>query len=146
MSQDKVTEVARRAINILFVSNPKGTSIGVLLGVILHGIIGVFSPAIKTIEWLNIGALQLWHLICLGVATMNIPPYLKRHKIDPTIQSAFDYIKLQHDSGNITEWQARQMYLNLSRKVLENIVLEKDIASKIQNLASQTTSDEKTNK
>lgn len=146
MNQDKATELARRAINILFVSNPKGTSIGVLVGVILHGIIGVLSPALKTIEWLNMGALQLWHLICLGVATMNIPPYLKRHEIDPSIQSAFEYIKLQQDNGNISEWQARQMYINLSHKVLENIVLEANAASKIENLASPTTPDENTNK
>lgn len=140
MSAEQITELARRSINILFISNPKGTSIGVLAGVVCDGVLGLFAPALKAIELINIAAIKAWHLIGLGVITANLPSYLRRSEIEPSIVKAIDFIEEQKKKGNINEWQARQMYANLHSKVLDNIVLDnnsKDTSRKINDLASQ---------
>lgn len=124
MSGDKITEIVRKAINILFVSNPKGTSIGVFLGVVIEGVIGLISPFLITIEWISISSVELWHLIGLGVISMNLPEYMRRKKIDPSIKNAIEFIEIEKSKGNISERQARQMYSNLHKKVLESVALE----------------------
>ncbi|MCO7519197.1 MULTISPECIES: hypothetical protein [unclassified Pseudomonas] len=141
MNQDNTTEFIRRALNILFVSNPKGTSLGILVGVVLHGIFGIFSPILKTFELLNFSSLKLWHFIGLGVTATNIAPYLKRHEVDPTIQSALEYIKQQLAEGNIAEWQAKKMYITLLEKVIATVALEHEAAAQAQKLNSITQPD-----
>lgn len=124
MSHDQITVFARKAINILFASNPKGTSLGILIGVSLDGLLGFFSPLMKTWEWANAAALKTWHLIAIGVIGMNLPAYLARNKIDQSILNAIDYIERQKSSGNINDWQARQMFFKLHEKVLESVTLD----------------------
>lgn len=63
MNAEQLTVFTRKAINILFVSNPRGTSLGVLTGIVLDGLIGLFSPFLKTISIINISIVKLWHLM-----------------------------------------------------------------------------------
>jgi hypothetical protein len=149
MNADNASEVARKAINILFVANPRGTSIGVFIGVVLDGLIGLFAPLLKGIEVISISAIKLWHLIGFGVVSMNLPSYLKRKAIDPSIANAILFIEKEKEKGNILEWQARQMYANLYAKVLESVTLEdvkSDSESKINSLVSNPSIDKKSNK
>lgn len=134
MNNDSTTELIRRALNVLFVSNPKGTSLGVLIGVVLHGLFGILTPALKAIELLSFSSLKLWHFICLGVAATNMPTYLKRHKVDPSIQSALEYIKQQQAEGNIRDWQAKKMYIDLLEKVIASVALESEATPRTQKL------------
>lgn len=146
MNGDQVSEITRKVVNILFVSNPKGTSLGVLVGVVLDGFLGVFSPALKAIEWINVAAIKTWHLIGLGVFSMNLPSYLKRNDIDTSIINAISFIESEKEKGNVSDWQARQMYFNLHQKVLESITLEssrQETASKIFGLSTESGSDDK---
>jgi hypothetical protein len=148
MNGDQLTEIGRKAINILFVSNPKGTSIGIFIGVVLDGLLGLFSPLLKAIEWISISAIKLWHLIGFGVISMNLPAYLSRKEIDPSIKNAIAFIEEEKAKGNITEWQARQMYANLNQKVLESIALEtskQDVADKINSLIPDPDGEETNN-
>jgi uncharacterized membrane-anchored protein YitT (DUF2179 family) len=149
MNADKATELTRKAINVLFVANPVGTSIGVLIGVVLDGIIGLLTPFLKTFEIINIAAIKLWHLVCFGVVSINTPNYLRRKEVDSSIQNAIDYIEEQKNNNSITEWQAKQMYANLHQKVLENVALEtgsQNRADRINELVTQPDSDSESNK
>lgn len=149
MNNEEITQYFRKSINILFVSNPRGTSLGVFIGVVLDGIIGFFSPYLKSIEAINISAVKMWHLIGLGVLFTNLPEHLKRKGIDPSILNAIKYIEDQKTKKNISDWQAKQMYMNLHQTVLENITLDnktREQSEKIQKLVTQPESDEQSNK
>jgi hypothetical protein len=149
MSNEDITELFRKSINILFVSNPRGTSIGVLLGVVLDGVLGVFSPLLKSVEALSFSAIKMWHLIGFGVISMNAPGYLRRNEVDPSILKAIKYIEDQKKNGRITDWQAKQMYVNLHQKVLENVTLNKetsDESARINRLYSESNQDKEANK
>lgn len=149
MNQESVTEFIRKSINILFVSNPRGTSLGVLIGVILDALLGLASPILKTVEALNFGAIKMWHLICLGVFSMNLPSYLRRKEVDPSIAKAIEYIEEQKKNGTISDWQAKQMYVNVHNKVLESVTLDKgtqDTTSSLRELVTQLQTEGKLNK
>lgn len=149
MKMDELTGLGRKAINILFVDNPTGTSLGVLIGIILQGVIALFEPVLKSIEIINIAAIKTWHLVCLGVVSINVPQYLRRYKIDPSIESAIDYIEQQKKSGRISDWQSKQMYSNLHNKVLESVTLEterKKIADSISSLVTERRNESQSNK
>jgi len=140
MNSEQFTEFTRKAINILFVANPTGTSIGVLLGVVFDGLLGLFSPFLKTVETLNVAAIKLWHLIGLGIISINIPVYFRRKEVDPSIQNAIDFIEKQRKNKKISDWQAKQMYADLLKKVLENVTLDNDRqlqADRVNALVSQ---------
>lgn len=124
MNQDQISGFLRKAINVLFVSNPRGTSIGILIGVLLDGLLGFIAPMAKSWEWANISAIRVWHLMAGGIVIMNLPGYLARKKIDQSILNAIDYIETQKSNGAISEWDARQMYRNLHQKVLESVTLD----------------------
>ena len=146
MSGDQVSQIIRKAINILFVSNPKATSIGIVIGVVIDGVIGLFTPFLKGIEWISISSVKMWHLIGLGIITMNLPSYLRRKEVDPSIKNAIEFIEKEKTKGNVTEWQARQMYSNLHQKVLENVVLETSKQEITDQVASLSSSDENVDK
>ena len=149
MNNEEITGFFRKSISIFFVSNPRGTSMGVLVGVVLDGVLGLFSPALKSLEALNLGAIKMWHLIGLGVVSMNLPSYLRRNEIDPSILNAIKYIEEQKKSHNISDWQASQMYTNLHNKVLESVTLNKDTQDASENInkfVTQPQQEENSNK
>ncbi|MFM5740416.1 hypothetical protein ACET6T_17020 [Aeromonas veronii] len=144
MKTEQMTVLVRKAINILFVSNPRGTSLGVLSGIVIDGFISLFNPILKTIAVINISLIKLWHLIGLGVFLFNIMPFLNRHKVDPSIDEAISYIETQKQLGRIDEWQAKQMYRNLHNKVLDNVLLNKEqqeLSKTINSIASANESE-----
>ncbi|EQA7395492.1 hypothetical protein ACYEVY_003481 [Vibrio cholerae] len=144
MKSEQMTVLVRKAINILFVSNPRGTSLGVLSGIVLDGFISLFNPFLKSITVINIGLIKLWHLIGLGVFLFNIRPFLNRNKVDPSIDEAISYIETQRKLGRIDEWQAKQMYRNLHNKVLENVLLNKEqeeLSKTMQSIVSANESE-----
>lgn len=125
---DSISEWFRKSINILFVANPRGTSIGVLIGVVIDGLLGLFSPILKTFSYFDFAAVKLWHLIGLGVLSINLPSYLKRKEIDISILNALKYIDDQKRSRAISDLQAKHLYSELHRKVLESVTFKIDEA------------------
>ncbi|EGQ7873375.1 hypothetical protein H8Q54_004262 [Vibrio parahaemolyticus] len=141
MNSEEISVLIRKSINILFVSNPRGTSMGVLFGIVMDGLVSIFTPLLKTIAIINLAAIKLWHLIGFGIFAFNVRPFLNRHKIEPSIISAISYIENQKEAGNIDDWQAKQMYRNLHNKVLESVLLNKEqeeLSRNINRITSQS--------
>jgi len=120
---DQITAMAKRALDILFVTNPKGTSLGIFSGITIHGFVGLFEAKLNSLLQINMSVLKQWHYITMGIVAFNLPDFLKRNKIDPKIEEAFTYIRRQVELGTVNRWQAQQMYVNLHAKVLSSIVL-----------------------
>ncbi|QXO19238.1 hypothetical protein [Vibrio ostreae] len=121
MNIDDITQLFRKSLNLLFVANKQGTSLGVVMGVLSDGIIGTLMPTLKTISGLDFGTVEIWHLIALWVVAFNIKPYLNRHSPDPKIDAAISKIKDMEASGQITKAQAKMHYHELSLRVLESV-------------------------
>ncbi|MEZ9345684.1 hypothetical protein AB4166_02355 [Vibrio splendidus] len=123
MDNDNFTQIARRALNILFVSNGQGTSIGIAFGIVSHGFIAFLMPTLKTIGGADFNAIKMWHLIAFWVAVFNVKPYLKRNKPDPKVEEAINLVKTQLELGQINKTQAKMMYYELTRNVVESVTV-----------------------
>jgi len=134
--QDKATAGIKVATDILFVRNPVGTSMGVLLGVVLHGIAGFLSPLLETIQQIKMSALNMGHYIAIGVFSFNIKGFTDRHKIDPEVEEAITFIEQQVASRKITRAEAKLQYRRLISKVVENVQLDLMTQSKANAIRS----------
>jgi len=129
---DKISFGFARALDIVFVANPVGTSLGIFTGFVLKGMIAFFSPTLLAFKAVNFAALRTYHLCALGVVGFNIGPYFKRSKIDPRITSAIQFIEDEAEKNNLPEWQRKKMYENLLAKVLANVVLDENTAKEFR--------------
>lgn len=143
MNAQDITEFLRKSINILMVTNPTGTSLGILIGILADGLFTVISPIFVGIKYINLSAIKSYHFICLGVFGVNVPSYLSRNKIDKSIENAINFIEDQKLKGNVTEWQARNMYIKLMEKIVSNIVLDEENESMKQQINKIVISNQK---
>lgn len=120
---DEFTQICRKALNILFVSNAQGTALGVACGLISQGLLAFFMPTLKTIGGLDFDAIKFWHLTAFWVFIFNIKPYMNRHNPDPKIEAAIAQIKSLESKGLITKAQAKIQYLELSQRVVSSVTL-----------------------
>jgi hypothetical protein len=136
LSKDSATNVVKRATDILFIMNPKGTSMGVLSGIVINGLVEIFNPLLKAQKALDFTRIGTIYYLLFGVFVFNLPSAFRRHSLDPQIESALDSIKKAKREHNISSAQARIMYLGLYERVLAQIVLDKDTREKIHRLES----------
>ncbi len=131
---DKLTYFIKVATDILFVRNPVNTSMGVLFGVILHGIVSILSPTAKIVKSIKISALTIFHYIAIGVFSFNIKPFLSRHKINKSVEEAIAFIERQERERKITRLEAKQLYRKLISHVVENVQLDTSTASRVDKI------------
>jgi len=132
ISSDQLTGLLRRSIDTLFLENPVGTSLGILLGLVMDG---VFSASAAVFQgWIARAreALHWWTWVAFGILGFNLRPFLRRHKLDPALLEALDFIKQQERDKTVPKWQIRAMYQNLFTKVLERLVLEPDLEERLR--------------
>lgn len=63
----------------------------------------------------------------------------RRDEIDPKIESSLKYIEDQKRVGNITEWQAGKMYMDLHDEVLKSVVLDDETRARLQKISLANT-------
>ena len=113
MSKDKVTEYIGKSLNILFISNPKRTSMGILLGVFIDTVRNLFTPLLKTIKYMDVQAVSTFNLMISGVFLVNLPLIFKLEKFPPEVERTLMLIKVAKKDGSISQIERRQMYRNL---------------------------------
>ena len=123
-SKDTFSAILKRAADVLFLYNPKGTSIGVFLGVVGDGLLKLFSPALGKFSSLDFSALATYHLIACGVVVMNIPSLFKRRELPKEIEDALTAIRVA--SPRLTEVQVRARYLALLSSVMERVTVMRE--------------------
>ena len=128
--RDNLTAIVKIAIDGLFVRHPIDTAMGILFGILLHGLVIVFSPMVNVLNYLRAASLSALHYCALGVFVFNINNFRNRHKTHPEVNERFNFIQQQLDLGRITPYQARHLRLVLIQKVLENVQLDLDTQTK----------------
>ena len=119
------------ATDILFVRNPIGTSMGTVFGIVIHGVVNLFAPALQSIELIKLSALNVFHFIALGVFGFNYRHMQTYHKVKPEIEETLRFIERQLKSGSITKLEAHQFYKELIAKAVENARLDNSDAKQL---------------
>jgi hypothetical protein len=140
INSDQLTAMFRRSFDTLFLENPVGTSLGCLLGLVLDG----FSAGAGAVfqGWVARAqqAIQWWAWVALGIFGFNLGPFLRRHKLDPALVEALEFIKQQERDKTVPKWQIKAMYQNLFAKVLERLVLEPEIEERLRHIQEPNSS------
>jgi hypothetical protein len=113
------------ATDILFVKNPVSTAMGILFGLLSHGLISLLSPFFPSFEVIRTSSVNLVHYLAFGVFAFNLSNFLNRHKISPEIESAFKAIDKQVSEGKLSKIEAKQSYRLLIASVIDNAKAKK---------------------
>ncbi|MFZ2727666.1 MAG: hypothetical protein WAX77_15545 [Methylococcaceae bacterium] len=140
-NNDRITFYLKRALDFLFISNPQGTVLGMLLGFVIDGLLKTFLPLLPN-EIVNALFIQTWQFtagLCgLCVLGFNIKPYNDRKKVNPKIIEALNFIEQRELTGQITKIQAQMEYQALIKKVISEVTLNDNIAQQLNTNQQQT--------
>lgn len=113
MRKDALTYHASRAINILFLYNPLGTTYGVLLGAFIYSLqdlIALYFPVF--------GLIKGYGFIVFGVLLFNIEPMVKKRYLDPDIERRLVYIRQLIKEGKFTKVEERAIWRNAVNSII----------------------------
>lgn len=131
---DEITLGFKKATDIMLVKNPEGSSMGFMVGVILHGAFELFSPTLRAVSAIKITALKWFHFVALGIFGFNIKRFLTKEKIPSDIETRLKLIQEMRDSGKITQHEANLLYHSLVKHYVESVNLNKDISNETEAL------------
>jgi hypothetical protein len=132
ITKDMLSGFVKRATDILFVMNPKGTSVGVVLGIVLNGLTTLFKPSLEKQQVVDFSKVNTIYFIFFGIFVFNLPGAFRRNELDPKIETALKAIRDGRKKGELTQVQARLMYLNLYEKVLSQVTLDQKTRNKVK--------------
>lgn len=138
-----IPTVARKAVNILFVGNPEGTSLGAVLGGLLSGIFSSFEPILKSITWFDATKLGTLHFVALGIFLFNIGKYLKRNEVPIEIFTATKFIEDSVRSKRITKQEGAIQYAQLIRRYTDSVMSD-ELSGKSKAVRKAFSNPEKT--
>jgi hypothetical protein len=91
---DTLTSFVTRAADVLFVQNPRGTSFGVFVGIVLHGATRLFAPALQGLRnWIALERVSVLFWVGAGIVAFNLPLVLRRRPLPDSIEDAFEVIR-----------------------------------------------------
>jgi hypothetical protein len=133
VNADFVTGFVRKAINFLFVSNPRATSMGLLFGFVCQGFSGLASPiAIK--HGIPLESVGIWSWLALGVLVFNFPQLVKREPLGAEVEAALRAIRRATREGQLSKTQSKIMYVSLIQRAVERIPLNRETTEQLRHL------------
>src|SRR5438045_3113050 len=85
---NNISALLKRATDSLFALNRIGTSMGILFGIVLEGIIKIFDPLLKNQQTVDFKRINTIYYILFGVFLFNLPHLFRRPRLDPQIELA----------------------------------------------------------
>jgi len=106
--KDVISKFISRTLDFLFVNNSKGTSFGVLFGIILKQISDLAFFVLSIL-------VRLPYILCItfGIFIFNIPSLFRKHKVDDEIEKAMYYLKKAQSKGNFSEEEKRSQWRDI---------------------------------
>jgi hypothetical protein len=117
---DVLTSTVRRASDILFVENPRGTSVGAFFGVAAHATVSVFEPFFRRFAGVIDATRLTWYgAVAVGVFLFNIPTIFRKRQLPKEIEDEFEVIRRL--KKELPAWQIKARYLSLCERVTANV-------------------------
>jgi hypothetical protein len=117
---DVLTSIVRRASDILFVENPRGTSVGAFFGVAAHTAVSVFEPFFRRFSaMMDVTRLTWYGAVAVGVFLFNIPTIFRKRQLPKEIEDEFELIRRM--KKELPAWQVKARYLLLCERVTASV-------------------------
>lgn len=121
---DIATSGLKRATDILFVQNPKGTSMGVCFGVVVNGFTKLFQQALIRSTAVDASAINIFYYVVGGIFVFNMRSLFQRQRFNEDVEQALALINEYKKNPDIPKWQIKTMYLQLAERVLQHVELD----------------------
>ena len=115
----RVTRTANKAIEILFVENPRGTSLGAFLGISIYGILRFLGPAIRGFRYFDLEAVNPAYLMAFGILMLNIPKLFDRRTLPEDVENALTLIEMQE--AHLSADELRMLRLEVATRLVQKI-------------------------
>jgi hypothetical protein len=115
-----LTAGVSRASDILFVQNPKGTSLGIFCDIAFDGIIKLFHPLLERVNWIEPDRINVFHWIAAWIVAFNLSRLLHHGQLPESIEEAFEVIRRMKREG-VPTTQVRLQLLALCSSVIDRV-------------------------
>ena len=125
---DSASKILSQVFDILVVKNSKGTSMGVIFGIIIAGLSKIALDFLKS-------TIQIpWYLFsAIGIFIFNLKTLFTKHAEDEKIETALHYIAKIHKLGNFTPEEMRNHY----RELINQVIIAQTNALNNKNIGKQ---------
>lgn len=130
--KENISYSVRTALEFLFVKNPRGTSIGVFLGISAYGITEIYLHLYK--PGINLPSNSLFYFIAIGITILNIFPYMFGKKLNPNIEEAISLIEEAAKKTKMPLYHKRLLYIELYKKVLGSVEFNNETKKNLETL------------
>jgi hypothetical protein len=132
---DVASDLLYRAINHLILVHPLRTTLGLILGAFLEVTTKVFKPAVTQLTWIDLTEITIWHCFIVGIVLLHIPTYIwlavRPAQFDEATEKALRLISKAKRGGAPAD-EVGQMYLDLCQRVIDNVVLDREIQAQLK--------------
>lgn len=129
--EEKCSSLFYEVINLLLLKHGVRTSLGLVVGFSFQGLLLLFSPILKNINWVSIENIKIIHLLSMGVLLLHIPTIIKflfkSTIIDETIDDAFTFMK----SLDLTPLEENEFKRKLMNSFIEKLTLNKKLSKQL---------------
>ncbi len=133
--EEKIGRLVMRIIDVLLLKNPERTVLGVAIGSVLAFCSKLFTPVLKTIEFIDIEKAPIWGWIPIGIIITYFPIILWKFIHKPKVNDDIDELLRLIEQGNFSEAEKRLIYRNLIRQCIANVTLKKGFSTEVENLS-----------
>jgi hypothetical protein len=124
LTKDFISAFAKRALDILFIQNPKGSAMGVLFGFLLHGLTLILSPTLNKLTAVDFNNLSVFYYVFFGMFVFNLRLFFKGRGLPQEIENQLNIISRARKEGDMDELEAKIEYRKLIQKVLEEVTIK----------------------
>lgn len=138
---DAMTATFLRVLNVLLLGHPNKTSLGVVVGLAISGVIRIFAPALTAGDYVDLASTPWWAWVAIGVVLAHLRTLWRFWTHAPTHSEKIDEAMMVIEEGNFSAPERRQHYRRLVNKVIDEVKLNSDAAKEISALERAASKD-----
>jgi hypothetical protein len=123
-AMDRWTQLVGKIADLLLMSYPHRTGLGVALGLGVHVLMLILEPMLGTFTLLNLTRLPVWAMPVLGIVVMNLRAIRSSLREDSVGSEQVDLAIRLIEKAKMSPAAARHQYILLIAKVIEGIKVD----------------------
>lgn len=122
---DWLTKALGRYIDIVFVDNPIGTSMGALGGAILVLLTRLLAPLLRRMTVIDVLAPHPILYICLGIFSANLKRFIRGDSLPAALEARLRLIRDELRAKRISKREAQALYKELLEEAVAEVVRQR---------------------
>ena len=132
MKIDPFASYIQKALNLLMLTNPLGTCMGIVAGGATKGLLAIFAAVTGNLTFSKVAEINNLAWICIFVFIFNLPRYIRGYyNLPADVERLFAEVRKAHSDGLLTQAHARMHCHALLTKAIQDVTLKKNMADQL---------------